>query len=388
MKRLLPLIILVVGLGIAAILIATGPTLETRERQPVPPLINAIEVIPETVAMNIIAFGAVTPRTESDLVPEVAGRIVTMSPSMVSGGFFSKGDILIRIDPLDYQVALEQARARLVRAESDLHNAKNALSRQLELAKKQSTSESLRDDAQNRFRIAKATLQEARALLSRSERDLKRTNLIAPYDGRVRSESIDVGQFVTRGRAVARLYATDFAEVRLPLHDEELAHLNIPLSVGGQDLQNPVKVTLRTQFAGRQHEWLGTIVRTEGELDPSTRMIVVIARVPSPYAQTGQRPPLSVGLFVEATLYGPEIDNVMRVPRVALRSNGEVFVVDANNQLRARDVEVIRVANDQVFIQSGLNSGERVCISSIDHVFDGMKVRLGNPISSSVAQGI
>lgn len=376
MKRvLLPLGIIAGGFALAFILIATGPKLTPQSPTVMAPLVRVLAVTPESLQLSTSTHGTVEPRTESELVPEVSGRIIAMSPAMVSGGFFSEGEVLINIDPLDYEVALEQARAGLTRAESDLSNARKAHARQLDLARKQSTSASQRDDALNRLRIAEATYREAKAKLSKAERDVVRTRLVAPYDGRVRSERVDVGQFVNRGSSVAMLYATDFAEVKLPIHDEELAFLDLPLAASGIPLNAPIKVTLRARFAGQHHEWQGQVVRTEGELDPRTRMINVIARVPLPYAQDSERPPLSVGLFVEAEIHGSRVNDLVILPRSALRGKNRVFIVDQENRLRSRDVEVLRIVQDQVYVKEGLMLGDKVCISALESALDGMLVR-------------
>ncbi len=385
MKRvLLPIIILVAGFGLAALIIATGPTLEQKAPPPSSPLVRTWIAEPQTVRMSTIAHGTVLPRTESELVPEVSGRITKISPAMVSGGFFKAGDILIEIEALDYEVALEQARAGMVSAQSELTSAKRAYARQLDLARKQSTSESLRDDALNRLKFAEASLREAKARLSRAQRDLDRTKIRAPYDGRVRTERVDVGQFVTRGASVATLYATDYAEVRLPVHDEELAFLNLPLDGLAQIEENQATAILRAKFAGKQHTWEGKIVRTEGELDPQTRMIHIVAQVDAPYENKGGRPPLAVGLFVEAEVLGKKVDNVFVLPRSAIQANEQVYVIRPDKTLQFRDVTILRTVKDAVYVADGINSGETVCLSTVSNAVQGMSVRpVANPASNS-----
>ena len=384
-KRLLPFAILFFGCGLAALLIMTGPKVTSKTPQVLPPLVRVLNVEPKTVQLRTITYGTVVPRTESELTPEVSGRVVMVSDALVSGGFFSRGQELLGIDPLDYEVALEEARARLARAESDLSNARKSHLRQLNLAKKQSTSASQRDDALNRLRIAEANLREAMAKLSRAKRDISRTRVVAPYDGRVRSERVDVGQFVNRGTPVAMIYATDFAEVRLPIQDDELAYLKLPFmfSQSSEQMIAP-KVILRAKFAGQIHEWHGEVVRTEGELDPQTRMVYVIASVPAPYVQSDSRPPLSIGLFVEAEILGEKVDNIVQLPRSALHDNNRVYIIDDTNRLRFRDVQVLRVVKDEVLIMGGLVAGERVCVSALSIAVDGMRVRISSDAGSSV----
>jgi len=374
-RFLLPIVIIIGGFGLAAVIISTGPKLEPQAARSTAPLVRTWQASARTVQMTTITHGTVLPRTESDLIPEVSGRVTAISPAMVSGGFFKKGDMLLEIDPLDYEVALEQAMAALASARSELTNAKRAHERQQDLARKQSTSESLRDDALNRLHFAQASIREARARLSRAQRDLARTKVTAPYEGRVRSERVDVGQFVNRGASIASLYSTDFAEVRLPVHDEELAYLQLPLTgVAGDNTVKP-KVTLRARFAGKEHVWEGIIVRTEGELDPQTRMINVIAQVEAPYKQKDDRPPLAVGLFVEAEILGNQVDSVYIVPRSALQANNQVYIIDGENRLVFREVDILRIVDEKVYIRGGFGSGETVCLSTLNNAIQGMVVQ-------------
>ena len=379
MRKLLPFIIVLIGFALAGALIVTGPTVQSRPVAALAPLVRVLEVQPRSVRLVTKTNGTVVPRTESELTPEVSGRVISVSSSMVSGGFFKAGDELLRIDSLDYEVALEEARARLARSESDLVNANKAHERQMDLARKQSASASQKDDALNRLKIADATLRESVARLSRAKRDLDRTKILAPYDGRVRSEKVDAGQFVNRGVSIATIYATDFAEVKLPIHDDELEFLSTAI-VNPEKSLHQTKVTLRARFAGAEHEWQGVVARTEGELDPKTRMVNIIARVASPYAQQGSRPPLAIGLFVEAEIYGAQLDNIVVLPRSALHDNDTVYLVDANGKLEIRQVQVRRIVEDEIYVEAGLMAGERVCVSSLANPVRGMKLRLQAPV--------
>ena len=377
-RFLFPMAIVVAGLGLAGLIIATGPKLEQQSPPSSAPLVRTWVADVQTVQMTSITHGSVLPRTESELIPEVSGRIIEMSPVVVSGGFFKKGDLLLKIDPLDYEVALEQARASLAAARSEFTNATKAHNRLLDLAKRQSASQSQQDDALNRLRFAQASIREATARLSKAERDITRTTVTAPYDGRVRTERVDIGQFVTRGAPIASLYATDVAEVRLPIQDEELAYLQLPLS--GQTDQHMPTVILRARFAGEEHTWQGRIVRTEGELDPKTRMINIVAQVQSPYERSGSRPPLAVGLFVEAEIIGIRVDNVFVLPRSALQANEQVYVMTDENRLSFREVEIIREVGEDVYITGGLKRGETISLSTVNNAIEGMLVR---PIDKS-----
>ncbi len=370
----LPAFVVIIGVAVAAAIIATGPQLDPQPPAVNAPMVRTSAAVHETVQLTAITHGTVLPRTESELVPEVSGRVIGISPAMVSGGFFRQGDLLLEIDPLDYEVGLEQAKAALASSRSELTNATKAHERQLDLAERQSTSQSQKDDALNRLHFAQASLREARARLSRARRDLERTRITAPYDGRVRSERVDIGQFVNRGAPVASLYATDVAEVRLPLHDEELAYLDLPLA-GTPFEDRQARAILRAQFAGEQHTWEGQIVRTEGELDPQTRMINVIAQVDAPYQQKGNRPPLAVGLFVEAEIVGHQVDNIFVLPRSALQQNEQIYVVGDDNRLQFRDITILRSVAEEIYISDGIRPGELICLSPVNNAIPGMLVQ-------------
>ena len=374
--RYQPIFIVFLGFVAAAVLMFLGPTVDTAPPTSVPPLVRAMHVEPVSTQLVTHSYGTVVPRTESELVPEVDGRVLHIAESLVSGGFFSAGDILLTIEPLDYEVALEQARAGLARSESDLANAEKTYTRQQDLGRQGATSDSQLDDAFNRVRIARATLRESMARLSRAERDLARTNIVAPYDGRVRQENVDVGQFVRRGSKIATIYATDFAEVRVPIHDEELAYIELPLTQSEVANQESIPVILRAKFAGEYHEWRGYVARTEGELDRTTRMVNVVVQVPDPYAADAESPPLAVGLFVEVEISGKIVENVVTLPRSALLKDDSVLIIDGERRLFYRSVDVLRRAGSKVLITGGVKKGELVCLTSLPSVVEGMDVRL------------
>ena len=368
------LLVLAVGVGVAALIVATGPTTVKQPSRPDIPVVQATPVQPRWVQMTVRAHGEVIPKTESNLVAEVAGRVVSVAPAMVSGGFFAKDDVLVEIESVDYRVALEQARARLASRRSDLDTAEKDFDRLEELAKTQFVSESAHDAASNQLAVASAALRSAQASLERAERDLARTQITAPYDGRVRTERLDVGQFVNRGETIAALYSIDYAEVRLPIRDVDLAFL--PLSLANrQNDEPPPKARLRAEFAGAEHFWVADVVRTEGELDPLTRMVNVVAQVPKPYEPAGASPPLTVGLFVEAEIFGNWVEDVFIVPRTALQEGGKVYVVADDGRLSFRDVAVLRRTGETLYLQGELESSEVVCLSPLANATEGQRVR-------------
>jgi RND family efflux transporter MFP subunit len=379
-KLLLPLALLAAAsLGVVALLL-TRPSVAPEPPAPVVPLVRVTPVRVEPHRFVVKTHGTVAPRTQTELVPEVAGRVEWVAPALLSGGSFEAGDALLRIEKSDYEVAAEQARAALQRAKSEFDRASSELARRRELASRDIASAAQLEDAESLERVSAAALREARARVERAELDLERTELSAPYAGRVREESVDVGQFVNRGQRLATIYAIDWAEVRLPVPDEELAFLELgalePGAPASEDAAGPL-VTLRAEFAGRPHVWQGRIVRTEGEIDPRSRMVHVVARVEDPYGRAAQdgRTPLAVGLFVEAEIEGNALERAIVLPRTALRGGDRVLVVDAEDRLRFRDVAVARRMGDSIVLSGGVEAAERVVISPLSSVSDGMAVR-------------
>ena len=372
-ERYFPILIVVSGIMIGSLILFTGPSLEPRSPPENKPLVRTITANTETIRLSSTAFGTVSPRSENELIPEVSGSIVYMSPSLVSGGFFKKDDLLFSIEPLDYQVALEQSSAALKSAESELENARRNHDRQINLAKKQSISESRKEEAVNRLRFAESAHREANARVSLAKKNLERTKIKAPYDGRVRNEKIDLGQFVNRGQSVANIYATDSAEIKLPVHDKELAFLDLPLFETERSEDNTV--ILKANFAGKQHIWNARIARTEGELDSKTRMINVIAEIDSPYSLKDSRPPLTIGLFVEAEILGRFVEDAIVIPQSAIQENNLVYTVNNENRLEFKKVEILRMINNQAIITGGLKAGDTVCVSTLRDAEPGMQIR-------------
>lgn len=365
------------GLG----LIASAPEIENVDPPKVLPAVRVMEAEPSDVTLWVRSQGTVAPRTESDLVPEVSGPVTWISPSLASGGFFEKGEVLLHIDSRDYEAAVARARAEVARAQGEEEHARSQLQRQKGLARSDATSPSHLSNARRAARVATAAVQAAQISLEQARRDLQRTTIIASFEGRVREEHVDVGQFVSRGAPVAKLYATDFAEIRLPIADRQLAFIDLPDLRSAAHATNGPEVVLRARFAGSEHQWRGRLVRTEGEIDPRSRMVHVVARVKDPYgldAREGEadpnKPPLAVGLFVRAEIEGSVAKGVITVPRSVIRNDQRVLVVDAANRLRERKVEVLRIDREEVLIRLRLAEGERICTTPMQVVVEGMQV--------------
>jgi len=327
--------------------------------------------------VHILGEGTVKPLRQINLVPQVGGKAVYVSSALVDGGEFRKGDTLLRIDPVDYQLAVILAKAKVKSSESTLKVAEEEAAAGREewrLLYSKDPKANKNPPAlvakEPQLAAARAKLEADRADLRKALLNLERTKLKAPFDGRVSQESVDVGQYVSHGQALATLYSTEAAEIVLPLEDETLFWFHVPGFTPGDGPGS--QAVVRANFAGQEQVWTGEVVRAEGELDARTRMVNVIVRVKKPYAK---KPPLAVGLFVTVDIEGRTLPHATVIPRAALHEKDVVWVVDEELRLRFRRVDVARIQGEKVLVRSGLKDGEMVVISPLKVVTDGMAVR-------------
>jgi multidrug efflux system membrane fusion protein len=380
LKFILPIAILAAGALITFAMLKSRTPVKTRPQSEYAPLVRVIEAEPISHRFTVRTQGTVAPRTETSLVPEVSGRIIDVSPSFASGAFFEKGDILLTIDPRDYELAVVTARSQVAQArlrlETEEAQARVAREEWKELGNGRESPLATRE---LQVQEARAAQEAAEAALEKAERNLGRTRIRAPFTGRVRQENADIGQYITPGVPVATIYAVDFVEIRLPIPDADLAYLDLPINYrGNPSIEAGPEVRLYADFAGQRHEWTGRIVRMEGEIDPVSRMVHAVAQVDDPYGQEEMqaRPPLAVGLFVEAEILGHEVESAFVVPRSALRRDNRILIVDEENHLRFRNVDILRADRDYAVIGDGIMPGELICVSVLDAVTDGMNVRV------------
>lgn len=384
-KFVAPVVVVLISLLGAMTLFATAPKLVPSASEPVPITVRVTTVQPEPIRLMVSSQGTVNPSTESQLIPEVSGRVVWMSPALVTGGYFEAGDALLRLDDQDLAASVARAKANLTRSQAEYQHARFEYQRLRSLDERQLASRSQIENALRAYRITEATMQDAQVAFDQAERDLGRGEIKAPFTGLVRSEQVDIGQFISRGSAIATIYATDVVEVRLPIADKQLAFLNLPIGHRGQlpEAQRPA-VSLTAEYGGQSMTWHGQIVRTEAEIDMKSRMIHVVARVINDGAASGENSgtttSLPVGLFVNAEIEGVLANNVINLPRNALRRNNRVLVVDAEDRLSYRAIVPLRLYKDRVLIKEGLDPGDRVCLSALQTVIEGMRV---NPVDEA-----
>jgi RND family efflux transporter MFP subunit len=371
-KAIITFVVLFFAVIVAYGLVKTAPVPEKFTPKELAISIRALEVNRERIRLEVRSQGSVMPYKESELTPEVNGRISWMSPNLLPGGYFSKDEVLLKIDDRDYRSNVARSRATLSRTMAEEELAGFELTRMRELVKKRLTSQSSLEKALRNHKISAAALQDSKIALDQAVRDLQRTEIRAPYEGLVRSEKVDLGQYISRGMNIASIYAAESAEVRLPLADKQLAYLDLTLGQRGE-LTDEVapEVLLSTDYGGKHYEWTGKLVRTEAEIDSKSRMVTAVVRVNNK-DNIGQ-PDIPIGLFVNAKIKGRWAEDIVTIPRAALRGQNKVLVVK-DSHIHFRSVQIMRFENDDVLVSKGLESGEIVNISPLQTVVEGMRV--------------
>ena len=339
------------------------------------PIVRTAVAERTTVRLDVATQGTVEPWRRIVIGAEVRGRVLATHPELRAGGMVLQDDVLVELDPRDLELAIVQQEAAVARAELRL------LQERAEADAALRAWRDLEGDREPDALVARApqitdaekALAAARAALEQQQLDRGRTRITAPFAGRVASVAVEGGQIVQPGQQLAELFDLSAVEVRLPIPTREALFVDLPLR-GAEDAGPPVALTV--DFAGTRHEWQGRIVRIEGELDRRTRQLTAGARVEDPFTARGERPPLLVGMFVQATIAGRTFADVVVVPRSALQPGNTVWIVDAEHRLRRREVQVLRSERDRVVLRGGVEAGDRVCTSQLEVATDGLPVRL------------
>jgi RND family efflux transporter MFP subunit len=374
-KMFVVIIIIVAAAAVAYQLATSGKSPERSERSYPGPLVDAITVGLSNHEAQVSGHGTVRARIAVQLVPQVAGKVVETHPGLVAGGYFDAGEPLVVIEPADYELAVQRAQAAVARAEVNLQIQEaeaEVAQREWQRLHPGETPPSPLVVRQPQVDQARAEFESSRADLAAARLNLERTRISLPFRGRVLSETVDIGQFVVAGQAVASVYGTDTMEIPVPLEDSELAWFDIP---DGNGQSHRADVRVEADYAGDDHTWFGQVVRTEGQVDPTTRMVPVVIEVTEPLSDHERPVTLVPGMFVEVVIAGRALEGVAVVPRHAVHEGDKVWVVE-EGKLRIRQVEVTHFEDDNAFIGKGLSDGSQVVVSQLDVVTDGMKVRI------------
>ncbi|MEE9330085.1 MAG: efflux RND transporter periplasmic adaptor subunit [Parvularculaceae bacterium] len=367
----------------AAVIVLMGkmrPEQEQKQAVVTNPAVFVTAAEYQDIRLSAYAQGEVKPRTEINLTTQVGGKVVKVSDNFIDGGIITKGDTLIKIEDADYRVAVAQARAQVAQAEQGfrLEQAEAELARRdwEELGGLQSgetpSSLTLREP---QLAQAKANFDAAKANLRNAQLNLSRTTIKAPFTGRVRSRMADLGQFVSPGFGIARIFATDVAEIRLPMSDNDLSKLGLPIAFVSTKTTPGPNVIISASVAGANHTWAGQIVRTDAAYDPGTRQISAIAAVKDPYgAGSDDGFPLAVGLFVSAEIEGAQFAKAVVLPRIALSGQGTVFIVNDDLVVVEKQITVVAITERGVIVTAGLEEGDLVITSRLSGIGPGEEV--------------
>jgi RND family efflux transporter MFP subunit len=384
-KYIAPVLVIAAGFGGFALLHWSKPEPEKRTEAPRALSVFVEKVESANLALQVQAEGEVRAGTVVDLVSQVAGRVVAVSAEFTEGGMVQPGVALVEIEPIDFQLALAQAEARLAEAEVALQTAIATA----DVARKQLRNASQASDLalkKPQVAEARARMEAASADLQQARLNLARTKISLPFAGRLMSTLVDVGQYVTPGTPLGRAFAIDKVEVRLPLSDSQLASLGLAIGYIAQDNEG-LDVEFSALVAGTRQSWTGKLVRLDAAIDPATRMLYATAEVEAPYTthRSDHGMPMAVGLYVNAEIQGRLVSDAFVIPRDALRAGNKVFVVNVDGKLDIRNVQLTHSTATEAVVASGLAVGERVVVSSIRNAIAGMDLEALNSAATGTA---
>ena len=384
LKLLLTIITLISGITGAMLLIKFKTKAESKPSERKLPNVKVINAKISSHTFKIKSQGTVQPRTTIRVISEVNGKVLSVSDKFNSGKIFQKNDVLLEIDPRDYELALSQARLKVAQADLRLQmEEKEATVSRKEwklLNQGEPTGLQAREP---QLAEARAALDAAEAAEESAQRNLDRCKIRAPFDGMISKANVRPGQFVSMGIQLGEIFATDFAEVRLPLSTSDLSFINLPKPSKTLEINQAPKVILTNQVGEEVQNWTGLIVRSEENVDPTNRMVYVVAKVDDPYSLKNMDGiPLRRGTFLTATIQGRTAKNVTVLPRTALRGKDRVWIAD-HGKLNYRKVKVVYQNKNIAIISQGIESDDQVIISLLAGVINGMGIKIENKLSSN-----
>ncbi|MEM1087925.1 MAG: efflux RND transporter periplasmic adaptor subunit [Pseudomonadota bacterium] len=383
MNRILPIIvtvltIIIVGIGGFYLLTVLQPEPEQVDEPPVGLSVFAEPIVRDDLQFTVNVQGEVRPQREIIVAPQISGRIAYVSPDFIDGGIIQRGQVLVRLEADDYELGVVRARSLVASAEQRLAREKA----EADIAVQDLIDLGIDDPSplarrEPQMADAEAALESAKAQLAEAELALRRTAVLAPFTGRVREESVDIGQFASPGQSLGRIFATDVVEVVLPLNDDEMGRLGLPLAFAETDRVKGPEVVFTAAVGGTQREWRGRVTRTAAAINSRTRLINIIAELDDPFGEgADDGAPMAPGLFVEASILGRSVDGVLISPRGALRSGDKVYVGEPEKgELQIYSVETVFSTPEAAWFRSNeIEPGMLAVVSPIQAAFNGMNI--------------
>ncbi len=380
---------------LAVFLISLAPEPEQRELPSPLPFVTTAPVIAGSGSIPVLGAGTVRPSAEIDIAPQVGGRVVWVDPALRSGGRVEAGQTIFRIEEADYVNRLREAeaavaarRVAMLEAEEEAAIARDEFERFAERQggsglDAEATPLALREP---QLAAARAALERDEARVADANLALSRTRVSAPFNGFVREESVDVGQFVNPGQSLGRLFAADEVEVVVPLADASATLIPGLWALAAGNGEQSVAARVIAQYGATRYAWDGYVDRADASVDDETRTIDVIVRVSEPFSAgvplgaadaPNGGPPLLVGKFVDVEIEGLAPERYFRIRRAALQPGDEVWTVSAGGAVTIVPVRALQRGDDEVFVTGDLEEGQAVITGGIQFATDGLRVIAG-----------
>ncbi|MBT5219408.1 MAG: efflux RND transporter periplasmic adaptor subunit [Woeseia sp.] len=379
-KKLIPVAIFG-GLILLAVLIKMNPP-EAQQRGNFggpQMVVETTTVEKQDYKVRLQSYGTVQPRTQSMLVAQVSGQIVSVNENVRDGGFFEKGDILGQIDPRDYEADVRISEASLADARQALAEAEARSNQALEDWERLGNTGDAPDLVLRvpQLEAAKARVSSAKSSLQKANLDLERAQIVAPFAGRILRKLVDVGQVVSPNTQLAEIYATDVVEIRLPIRNRDLGFIDLPERFRFADANgaNNAAVTIHSDLIGNE-TWNAHLVRTESAIDEAARQLHVIAQIEDPFgpANVG-RSPLKIGQYVTAEIEGSALSEVLVVPNSTIYQGSYVYIVE-DDLLRRKDVVIAWQNDNDAIISDGIKDGDQLVTTALGQVTSGLRVAI------------
>lgn len=375
LRVLLPLVLVAIGIGGYMALSKKEPAPAAPRPKPKDPEVQVVELNRVDYQIRVLTQGAVQAHSEVSFTAQVSGRVKIIHPEFEVGAFFKKDAILLELDTVDFEEALVVANSQLAQAKFNLEQeevkAKQARRNWEDLGYDEEPSDLVLRIPH--VELAKQQLKLAETQKVSAERSLERTKVRAPFDGRVLSRAVGVGQTIGGSAPLGVIFATDYSEVRLPVSTRYLVDLSLPEDV----TDPPVEVTLRDGLAeSSKQEWSAQILRTEGALDDRTLELFAVARVEDPFGRMSDKVPLRVGQPVMAEIPGRILEGVFVIPREAISGLKRIRLVDPKT-LQLGSATITQLWADEeniVFREAAIPDGTLLVRSKLVYAPDGGKV--------------
>lgn len=379
LRYTLPALVLIIAAIAVNLINDNGPTSDKYKAPPANTLsVETVPVLQRDYTINLKSNGVIQPRSQAEIASQVSGTVTKVADSFIAGGFFAAGDVLLAIDDRDYQLTVRIA-------ESDLINTK------LSLAEEQAKSQQAQRDWDRLKRVGKpndlvlrkpqlasaqAAMASAQAKLEQAQLALERTNIVAPYAGRVLTKNVDLGQFVNVGSALATIYAIDYVEIRLPLNSQQQSFIQLPEQFKQTKINNYPTTTITAKFGLKQYQWQGKVTRAEGALDTKSRQLYVVAQIEDPYSSANSnKPALKIGQFVDAEITGTTLNNVFIVDTKFIYEGDQIITYN-DGVLTRKNVHVIWRDAQHTIVGSGLQLNDQIVTTPLNSVVSGTKAKI------------